>query len=43
MILGKRTINAINFTLPINAMAAMVAPMISVPVSPGKTFAGYLL
>ena len=34
---------AINLTLPINAIAAMVAPMISVPVSQGKTFAGYLL
>ena len=34
--------NIFNAMLIVGA-AAMVAPMISVPVSPGKTFAGYLL
>ena len=41
--LGKSTIKAINFTRPIKAIETIVAPIIKVPVSPGKIFAGYLL
>ena len=43
MIFGIKTMNAINFTLPMNAMDTIAAPIINVPVSPGKIFAGYLL
>ena len=40
---GINTISAISFTLPRNAIHTIVAPIISVPVSPGKILAGYLL
>ena len=41
--LGSKTMKAIIFTLPINAIIAIQAPIINVPTSPGNTFAGYLL